>query len=118
VKFLSLIILSLFSSSLSASEFKLARDLNSSSGHKVIVGEFDIKGKKRTHVSISFENKVCIEDLITFFGPNGEVRLEWKSGTLLNIQVPSGVETKKEFKGDFLECSDQKVRVELGVYND
>jgi len=117
MKFLTLIIIGLFSANLLAGDFKIIRVLTSSSGHQVMVGEFDIEGKKRTHVSISFENKACIKRLITFIGPNSEVKLEWKSESLLNIQVPKGVETKKKFTDDFLECGYQKVKVELEVNN-
>jgi len=117
MKKLSLLLAVLYSTSLHAGNSKIILDLTSSGGHTVIVGEYSVKGKKTTVVSLSFENKVCIKDILSFNGPNEKLNLNWDSDALLKIKVPKKVELKTEFSDDFLKCGFQKVGIEVEVNN-
>jgi hypothetical protein len=107
----------LFSATLQAGNSKAIRDLTSDDGHTVMVAEYISKGVKTTLVSLSFENKVCIKDVVMFNGSNDNLTLEWKSGTSLDVKVSGDIEIKSSLKGKYLECGLQKIEIALVASN-
>ncbi|HFB64494.1 MAG TPA: hypothetical protein ENJ60_03045 [Aeromonadales bacterium] len=91
IKLLGLIFAFLFSASLHAWSTELIRDVPSESDHEVLVAETISKGKKTILVSLSFENKVCITDIVMFDGPNDDLFIKWKSGTILEVKISGDV---------------------------
>ncbi|MCW8876617.1 MAG: hypothetical protein OQJ89_10535 [Kangiellaceae bacterium] len=107
------LLLIFFSASLNAVTANTREYHTSESGHVVGVSEYGTGEKKTTYVLLSFENKVCIKDVMKYNGAIEMTKFEWKSGSLLNIKVPKGLEIKTEFADGVIDCGVQQVKVEI-----